>query len=226
MEPLNLSNEETSFGDAPIIEKDTFQIEEEDFQRAILTSKPVITQKILDTIEQEVRKEGIVTLDYKIEGTESLTVFRGRISIYMTRSWVDESLPVKTSKWVRLPVKRYSPKRKRVLEIESHEIKQLPRSHRKKLLSMHNTSIVGRFNEAEWKDLLARFATVYTILTDYLETLQNNRLTKLEHGSAKFNEVLESLRHSEATDEESVLRGQGETSGKNGEDGNFETKSE
>lgn len=209
-EEINL-NEEQQLNEAQLL----------DYAERLQRSKPIVTKAMLEAIEDECRKEGIVTLDYKIEGLDSIRVFRGSIGIYVNRSWIDSSLPLKTSKYFRVKG------RKRVKHGDPQRvITDAPRSFRKKIVSIHNTSVVGKFNQGEWTDVLARASAVFTVLSQYAQDLQRNKLIELENGSDRFNEILESLGHQEATTESGVPQGSSEIAGETGEVGNFAEKSE
>lgn len=199
---------------------------DEEFAARIIGAKPVITEQILEYIDQESKKPGFLSLDYKVNGTNIPKLFRGSISVYVTRSWLDDSLPVKTSKWIWGPRRPGSPIRKRIMKIATKEIESRPMSHRVRLFTIHNNKRVGTFEPNEWQELLARFSAAYAILQDYIDTLQKDKLVELKNGSTEFNEILESLGHTPATEEGSVPQGSGETTEEIKSDGNNEAEVE
>ena len=183
----------------------------EDFQQRVLSSKrPIITEEVLNIILEESNKEGILTLDHKINGTKSTKTFRGSISIYLNRSWIDKTSPVTTSKWAWVPRKPGSTKLKRVSMNETKHFEERPVSFRRKLMTIHETSVVGQFDIEEWKNVVARFSTAYMLLESYINELQKHKMVELKSGSSEITALLESNGYPTPSEERSLYEGPGE----------------
>jgi hypothetical protein len=165
----------------------------EDFANRIQSSKPLINEKIINIITEEAAKKGLLSLSHKINGLNSKKAFRGSISIYLMRSWIEDG-PVTTSKWIRVPKKPGSRKTKRVPAAQVNSFEDRPVSSRQLLMTISNNKVVGQFDPEEWKTTVAQFSTVYTMLQALIDELQKDKLQDVsDYTPEQMTEVLSAL---------------------------------
>ena len=175
--------------------------QQEEMMNILASGKPVITVKVIETLQDLIRKPGLVTVHYKMEGHDRRP-FRGKMVCYAIRS-ADGDI-------VTLP--------KSARQYGKPITTRMPLTERRPLFTLSDNMARGPQDE-RWKNIVTRFSAAYTIIQQMAETMQAEKM--ILPGDAepdRLAEVLHAEGNSETQETETVSGGVEETKVENTED--------